>query len=100
MTENKIFQLIDLVEDIKKVDAMIALHEQDESSTSMLSQYQAKKIKLTGYLIGELNSPALKSAGSFLLIKRLLDKFYSNISNLSYSNEKEADDWKRLEAVL
>lgn len=100
MTEKKIFELIDLIEDIKKVDTMITLHQGDESPGIMLSQYKAKKIKLTGYFIGELNSFSKKSAGSFFFIKRFLDKFYPDASALSESNDDVMKDLKRLEAAL
>lgn len=59
MSNSKIFKLIDPIEDVKKVDEMIALHQKDEHSDFMLTQYQAKKIKLAGYLISELNSPPI-----------------------------------------
>ena len=79
---------------------MIALHQKDEDSNFMLRQYQAKKIKLTGYLISELNSPPLKSATSFLFIKRFLDKFFADSSNSSDNGDKELSDFSKLEAAL
>ena len=99
MTENKIYKLIDLIEDIKKVDGMIALHTQSTTTDLMLSQYQAKKIKLLGHLIHELNSPSLKSGRSLLLIKRLLDKFYGDSTGLPEEDD-DTEDLRRLEAAI
>ncbi len=100
MTDSKIFKLIDLIEDIKKVDEMINMHKKDVDVDFMLSQYQAKKIKLTGYLINELNTPPFKSTTSILFIKRFLDKFYTDSSNLSDYKEIELNDLQKLEAAL
>ncbi|MEO6721907.1 MAG: hypothetical protein ABIN67_16180 [Ferruginibacter sp.] len=100
MSNSKIFKLIDLIEDVKKVDKMIALHQKAENSNFMLTQYQAKKIKLTGYLITELNSPPFKSATSFLFIKHFLDKFFVDSLSSLDSNDKELSDFSKLEAAL
>ncbi|MES2774470.1 MAG: hypothetical protein V4722_09810 [Bacteroidota bacterium] len=90
---------MDLIEDIKKVDEMIVLHKKDAGLNFMLSQYEARKTKLTGYLISELNAPPYKSKTSILFLKRFLDKFYTDSSRLSM-NEIESNDLRRLEAAL
>ncbi|MEO7530667.1 MAG: hypothetical protein ABIS69_04625 [Sediminibacterium sp.] len=100
MTEKKIFELIDLIEDIKKVDSMIALHQRDDSPGIMLSQYHARKIKLTGNFIVALNSFSKNSAGSIFFIKRFLDKFYPGTPAISDSSDEVMKDLKRLEAAL
>lgn len=100
MANSKIYKLIDLIEDVKKVEEMISLHQKDADSDVMLSQYQAKKVKLTGNLISELNSPPFKSTSGFLFIKHFLDKFYADPSDLIEDNDKEVNELKKLEAVL
>ncbi len=98
MANSKIYKLIDLIEDVKKVEEMIFLHQNDDSKF-MLSQYQAKKVKLTGDLISQLNSPPLKSTTSFLLMKRFLDRFYAD-SSAPISVDSQITDLRELEAVL
>jgi hypothetical protein len=67
---------MDLIEDIKKLDELISLHRQLDTSDFMISQYEAKKTKLMGSLIDELVSPPVQSTQSYLLIKLLLNKYY------------------------
>lgn len=98
MSSVKTYRLIDLVEDISKVDAMIKLHSEVDKSDFMISQYKAKKEKLFGYLVDELASPPIRSQRSFWLIKRALEKFYPEISK--DSGQKGKNDLSELEAVL
>ena len=98
MEDVKKYKLMDLVDDIKEVDAMIKLHSTDNSAM-MLDQYKYKKDKLISYLIDELVEPDLRSAKSFSIIQIVIEKFYPNIKN-----EAKADfshqDLNELEAVL
>ena len=54
MENSKILRLIDLINDIKKVDALIQLHSNLNDSKIITNQYVAKKEKLVSYLINEL----------------------------------------------
>jgi len=76
MKKSEIYKLIDLIEIIKQVDALITVHRKVGDSDFMISQYEAKKNKLMGSLIDELASPPVQSAQSYLLIKMLLNKYY------------------------
>lgn len=100
MTDSKLYQLIDVVEEISKLDEMIGLHQKN-SSDFMLSQYQEKKVKLTGYLIQELIAPAESSYESLIAIRSVLDKFFGHsISEIKPSSEDHFKNIKRLiEAV-
>ncbi len=100
MTDSKIFKLIDLIGDIKKLDEMITLHKKGGSENLMLSQYQAKKIKLTGYLLSALNTPPFKSASGILFIKQFLDKYYNDLSILPENSDLSLNDLRKLEAAL
>jgi len=53
MTKAKRFRLLDLIEEIRKVDVMIKLHTID-SSAMMLDQYRRLKDQLVNELILEL----------------------------------------------
>lgn len=98
MDSAKKHKLLDLVDDIKDVEAMIKLHSNDDSAL-MLSQYKYKKEKLLSYLIDELVNPELRSPKSMFIIKIAIEKFYPNIKN-----EAQADllhqDLNELEAIL
>ena len=76
MTQNKLYKLMDLVEDIKKLDGIIQIHSQDKDDNIMLSQYEAKKIKLVSLLIAALNKvPSKTSYLELQIIAKLLEKF-------------------------
>lgn len=77
MTDNQIYKLMDLVEDIKNLDNIIQIHNQNSNDSLMLSQYQAKKIKLISFLITELNEKKETSLEGILIIKKILDKYLS-----------------------
>ena len=80
MKHEELDNLLDLIEDIRKVDEMIRLHESDHSIL-MLKQYRAKKDELFCLLIDELLKPELRGAKSFDIIRRSLIKYYPNLSN-------------------
>ncbi|BAU52911.1 hypothetical protein [Mucilaginibacter gotjawali] len=84
MKKAEIYKLMDLIEDVKKLDELISLHRQADTSDFMISQYEAKKTKLMGILIDELASPPVQSTQSYLLIKMLLNKYYPAKSELDY----------------
>jgi hypothetical protein len=76
VNQNRFCTLMDLIEDIKKLDELISLHRQLDTSDFMISQYEEKKTKLMGVLIDELATPPVQSTQSYLLIKMLLNKYY------------------------
>ncbi len=98
MDSAKKYKLMDLIDDIKAVDAMIKMHSTDHS-VMMLDQYKYKKEKLISYLFNELNEPELRSAKSFFIMQMVIEKFYPNIRS-----EAKADlshqDLNELEAIL
>ena len=89
---------MDLIENIKEVDAMINLHTQDTSSM-MLEQYKYKKDKLIGFLIDELVEPELRSAKSMFVIKTVIEKFYPNLKT-EVLNDSNHEDLNELTAAL
>ncbi|MDP9080099.1 MAG: hypothetical protein M3O71_21955 [Bacteroidota bacterium] len=76
MKKVKLFQLIDLMEEIKKTDDLIAASRKEKTSLLLINQYQTKKNQLIGSIINELSTPPLQSAQSYLLVKMILDKYY------------------------
>jgi hypothetical protein len=98
MNTSKKYKLMDLIENIKEVDAMINLHTQDTSSM-MLEQYKYKKDKLIGFLIDELVEPELRSAKSMFVIKTVIEKFYPNLKT-EVLNDSNHEDLNELTAAL
>ena len=76
MKKVEVYKLMDLIEDIKKLDELISIHRELDASDFMISQYEAKKTKLMGSLIDDLASPSVQSPQSYLLIKMILNKYY------------------------
>lgn len=76
MKKVKLFQLMDLVEEIKKVEDLITTSRKTRTSALLIKQYETKKNQVMGSLINELTSPELQSTQSYLLIKLLLEKYY------------------------
>jgi len=90
MKKAGIYKLMDLLEEIKKVDAMILLHQDLDKSQFMVSQYEARKTKLIGSLIDELVSPTVQSPQSFSLIKLVIEKYYpSNKNRIEFDTDIE-----------
>ncbi|NBX80809.1 MAG: hypothetical protein EBQ94_10625 [Flavobacteriales bacterium] len=98
MNNVKKYKLMDLIENIKEVDAMIHLHSNDDSSL-ILDQYNYKKDKLIGFLIDELVEPEFRSAKSMFVIKTVIEKFYPNLKK-EILNDTLHDDLNELTAAL
>ena len=75
MKKIEIYKLMDLIDDIKKINELISIHRK-AGDEFMISQYEAKKTKLIGSLIDELASPPVQSTQSYFLIKMILNKYY------------------------
>ena len=98
MDDVKKYRLMDLIDDIKEVDAMIKLHSAD-ASAMMHEQYKYKKDKLVSYLIDELVNPEVRSSKSIFIIKILIEKFYPNLRKEAQA-DIEHEDLNELEAIL
>ncbi|NHA06861.1 hypothetical protein G7092_23865 [Mucilaginibacter sp. HC2] len=79
MKKVEVLKLMDLVEDIKKLDELIVSSRKKKTSDFVLNQYEAKKIKMVGSIINELANPPIQSIESYLLIKKILNKYYPNM---------------------
>lgn len=76
MKKTEVYKLMDLIDEIKKLDELISIHREIDTSEFMITQYEAKKTKLMGSFIDELASPPVQSTQSYLLIKMILNKYY------------------------
>ena len=50
MEQGLVYKLMDLIEDVKKLDELILIHRQLDASDFMVSQYEAKKPNWWGHL--------------------------------------------------
>lgn len=97
MKDNKLYHILDLIEEINNVDKMIFLHK-DSSSNLMLSQYKNQKLKLSNYLVKELLTNSDNRAEVMYIIKLFIEKFYNNeINHLQF---EENDSLKKIENVF
>ena len=80
MTKNKLYRLMDVLEEIKQVDEILSVHKNKgpESSTLMIKQYKAKKEKLLVYFINEINSSPENLPDRLNIIHQIITKFYSD----------------------
>ncbi|KIQ19955.1 hypothetical protein RT99_14665 [Flavobacterium sp. MEB061] len=72
MKDNKLYHILDLIEEIDKVDKMLILHK-DSDSTLMLSQYKNQKLKLSNYLIKELLTNSNSRTEVMYIIKLFIE---------------------------
>jgi len=97
MKEDKLYAILDLIEEIDKVDKMIDLHK-DTSSGLMLNQYKNQKLKLSNCLFHELLTNSDNRPEVMYIIKLFVEKFY----NYEINNHKfeQNDSFKKIEAVF
>ncbi|SEO62866.1 hypothetical protein [Mucilaginibacter sp. OK283] len=89
MKKVEVLKLIDLIEEIKKLDELITQSRKKKTSDFVLNQYEAKKLKMIGSIINELANPPIQSMESYLLIQKILDKYYPNIDNGDLLNDSD-----------
>jgi hypothetical protein len=86
MKKVELNNILDLMDEIKKLDALL-LHNSMGQDDFMISQYQSKKVKLMAELIDALASPKIQSEQSFSLIQKILGKFYPQINDRDLEDE-------------
>lgn len=86
--------LKELIDNIKKTDEMILLHKANSTSSLMVTQYEAMKVKQISELIDGLTMPPYQTIESFSLIRHVLDKFYPQMIDYKISQKelKELED--------
>jgi hypothetical protein len=97
MKDNKLYSILDLIEEIDKVDKMIYLHT-GSASDLMLNQYKNQKLKLSNCLFKELLANSDNRSEVMYLIKIFIEKFYDNeINHLKF---EENDNLKKIQNVF
>ena len=94
----RMHHLFDLVENIKKTDAMIAMHHAHSKGGLMEQQYEALNTKQIAELIEELTTPPYLSGQSLDLIQLILAKYHPPFSKSSMELDKDLN--KLAEAIL
>lgn len=89
MKKVEVLKMIDLVEEIKKLDELIQQSRRKKTSDFVINQYEAKKLKLIGSTITELASAPIQSVESYQLIQKILNKYYPNISEDSLLHDDD-----------
>jgi hypothetical protein len=97
MKDNRLFNILDLIEEINKVDKMIEIHKTTDSPL-MLNQYSHQKLKLSGFLFKELLSNSDNGSEVMHIIKLFIEKFYSyELEHLDYTNN---ESFKQIEDIV
>lgn len=78
MEKEKLYRLMDVLDEIKQVDELISKHESlgEEASSLMVDQYRARKEQLLTYFINELNASAEYRSSRLSIIKLMMERFY------------------------
>ncbi|PWK79749.1 hypothetical protein LX99_00209 [Mucilaginibacter oryzae] len=97
MKKVEVLKLIDLVEEIRKLDELIQQSRAKKTSDFVINQYEAKKVKLVGSIITELASAPIQSVESFLLVQKILNKYYPNVNEEGLLKD---DDISKIAAVI
>jgi hypothetical protein len=86
MNSSKLYRLIDLIEEIKKIDEIILMHKNQGNDDFMSSQYESKKSKLMQDLISDLAANSNETPEVFKTIEKIIFKFYPNESPKKHSD--------------
>ncbi|MDP5198125.1 hypothetical protein [Flavobacterium sp. DG2-3] len=97
MKDNKLYHILDLIEEIDKVDKMILMHL-DSDSTLMLDQYKNQKLKLSNYLVQELLTNSDNRPEVMYIIKLFIEKFY--MKEMNHLQFEENDSLKKIQNVF
>lgn len=78
MKKEKLYRLMDVLDEIKEIDELISKHESqgEEASSLMLNQYKARKEQLLTYFINEINASTEYKSFQLSMIKMVMERFY------------------------
>jgi hypothetical protein len=104
MTADKLYRLMDLLDELKNVDQILSVHEKNNNSASeiMLSQYKAKKEKLLVYFINEINASmdVDYTPQRLIIIKKIMERFYSSPIHSEKQIKKHDEKLDRISDAL
>lgn len=73
------YHLIQLIDEIKKTEEIIAINKASGALSVVITQYEAIKAKQISELIDSLAIPPYQTIESISVIKQILDKYYPNM---------------------
>jgi hypothetical protein len=78
MEKEKLYRLMDVLDEIKQIDELLSKHKSHTQRTSslMIDQYKARKEQLLTYFINEINALAEYRSYSLTIIKQIMERFY------------------------
>ena len=94
MKNSTLYKVLDLVEEIEKVDKMIEMHSSSESKL-MSGQYVSQKLKLSSLLFKELLQSSGENPDVMYLVKLFIEKFYKT----EIQEPKSLDDESSLKRI-
>jgi hypothetical protein len=102
MKKNKLYRLMDVLDEIKQVDEILSVHSKKSKteSTLMLSQYKAKKEKLLVYFINELNSSPEHRPSRLAIIKKMMERYYPSSKSGKVAFFKQDQELSQLEEAI
>jgi hypothetical protein len=95
MEKEHIYKLLDLIEQINKVNKMIKLHSENDSEF-MASQYRHIKSEHVAELMQILNLSKVQPEENYLLLHRLLSEFYPNNNLMQKESINYEEEFARL----
>jgi hypothetical protein len=92
MQKDRLYRLMDIIEEIKEIEVLLSQHEalDSESPSLIMDQYRVKKEQLLIFFIEEINASSVVQNRRLGIIKQLMEKFYKDSdSGISPSSEDE-----------
>ncbi len=102
MEKEKLYRLMDVLDEIKQIDELISKHESqgEEASSLMVGQYKARKEQLLTYFINEINASAEYRSSRLSMIKLMMERFYPEIKDEKKKAIKQDKNLSSLEKAL
>lgn len=93
MVKDKLYRLMDIVDEIKKIDQQLTKHAElgSEETALITDQYKARKEQLLVYFINELNASSIYQATRLGIIKQMMERFYKSSERDVLTLSKDED---------
>ena len=90
--KHKIHRVADLTEEIKAVNLQIERHRLAKDNSSIINQYEHRKLKFINELIGELVTIGIESKRIFSMIRKIMDSVDQNYLSHKQTLPTELDE--------
>lgn len=97
MKKDKLYRLMDVLDEIKQLDELLSKHASSEDGSSlMMDQYKARKDQLLIYFINEINASEEYRDHQLKIIKHIMERFYSEAGKESSLHSVKDKDLSEL----